>query len=140
MFYLGWMTALPADVTAAVASVPIGIARAAVRIFKDLAKSKRSSYSPQLLGEHPTAQRELGRAELHMRSAEVLLFHAIGAILAAIACLGAFETGGEIDIHEERQIGLEAAASNPIEREHGVGAEATAAALIRKRGIREPIG
>ena len=67
-------------VTAAVASVPIGIARAAVRIFKDLAKSKRSSYSPQLLSEQPTAQRELGRAELHMRSAEVLLFHAIGSI------------------------------------------------------------
>lgn len=67
-------------VTAAVASVPIGIARAAVRIFKDLAKAKRSSFSPQVLSEHPTAQRELGRAELHMRSAEVLLFHAIGNV------------------------------------------------------------
>jgi alkylation response protein AidB-like acyl-CoA dehydrogenase len=67
-------------VTAAVASVPIGIARAALRIFKELAKSKRSSYSPQALSEHPAAQRELGRAELHMRSAELLLFHAVGDI------------------------------------------------------------
>jgi alkylation response protein AidB-like acyl-CoA dehydrogenase len=64
-------------VTSAVASVPIGIARSAVRIFTELAKSKRSSFSPQVLSEHPTAQRELGQAELHVRSAEGLLFHAV---------------------------------------------------------------
>ncbi len=63
--------------TAAVASVPIGIARAAIRAFKELAKTKRSSGSSLTLNEHPTVQGELARAEMLARSAELLLFHAV---------------------------------------------------------------
>jgi alkylation response protein AidB-like acyl-CoA dehydrogenase len=64
-------------VEAAVAAVPIGIARAALDAFKDLAKTKRSSSSRRPLRRDPTAQRELGQAELHVRSAEALLFTAV---------------------------------------------------------------
>jgi alkylation response protein AidB-like acyl-CoA dehydrogenase len=64
-------------VTSAVAAVPIGIARAALGAFKELARTKKSFGSPQALSEHPTAQRELGRAELLVRSAEGLLLQAV---------------------------------------------------------------
>jgi alkylation response protein AidB-like acyl-CoA dehydrogenase len=67
-------------VTSAVAAVPIGIARAALGAFKGLAKTKRSFGSPQMLSEHPSTQRELGRAELYLRSAEGLLFQAVDAM------------------------------------------------------------
>lgn len=64
-------------VEAAVAAVPIGIARAAVDAFTELAKTQRGYRSRRPLRVDPAAQRELGRAELHVRSAEALLFTAV---------------------------------------------------------------
>jgi alkylation response protein AidB-like acyl-CoA dehydrogenase len=64
-------------VEAAVAAVPIGIARAALDAFTELAKTRRAGRSQRPLRADPTAQRELGRAELHARSAEALLFSAV---------------------------------------------------------------
>jgi len=64
-------------VEAAVGAVPIGIARAALAAFTELAKTKKSYRSRLPLRAHPTVQRELGRAELHVRSAEALLFTAV---------------------------------------------------------------
>ncbi|HXA93958.1 MAG TPA: acyl-CoA dehydrogenase family protein [Candidatus Dormibacteraeota bacterium] len=71
-------------VTAAVAAVPIGIARAALQAFIELARTKRSFGSAQPLSEHPTAQRELGRAALHLRSAEALLFRVVEDMWATV--------------------------------------------------------
>jgi indole-3-acetate monooxygenase len=67
-------------VEAAVAAVPIGIARAALDAFKELARTKRPHRSRRSLRFDPTAQRELGRAELHVRSAEALLFTAVDEV------------------------------------------------------------
>jgi len=64
-------------VTAAPASVPVGIARAALQAFKSIAKTKKSFPSTQTLSEHPTVQQEYGRAEMYARSAELLLFQAV---------------------------------------------------------------
>jgi indole-3-acetate monooxygenase len=62
---------------AVVASVPVGIARAALQAFKTIAKTKKSFPSTQTLSEHPTVQGELAGAEISARSAEMLLFHAV---------------------------------------------------------------
>jgi len=62
---------------AAVASVPVGIARAALKAFKGIAKTKKSYPSTQTLSEHPIIQAEFARAEISARSAETLLFHAV---------------------------------------------------------------
>jgi alkylation response protein AidB-like acyl-CoA dehydrogenase len=70
--------------TAAVASVPVGIARAALRAFKAIAKTKKSFPSGQTLSEHPTVQAELARAEICARSAEMLLFHSVEDIWQTI--------------------------------------------------------
>jgi alkylation response protein AidB-like acyl-CoA dehydrogenase len=56
---------------------PIGIARAALDAFAELAKTRRAYRSRRPLRADPTTQRELGRAELHVRSAEALLFTAV---------------------------------------------------------------
>ena len=71
-------------VTMAVAAVPIGIARAAIAAFVELARTKRSAGSTQPLREHPAAQRELGRATLHLRSAEALLFQVVEDVWATV--------------------------------------------------------
>ena len=68
-------------VEAAVGAVPIGIARAALDAFTELAKTQRPRRS---LRVDPTAQRELGGAELHVRSAEALLFTAADDMWRAV--------------------------------------------------------
>ena len=60
-----------------VASVPVGIARSALKAFKAIAKTKKSFPSGQTLSEHPTVQAQFARAELFARSAETLLFDAV---------------------------------------------------------------
>jgi indole-3-acetate monooxygenase len=64
-------------VEAAVGAVPIGIARAALDAFTEVAKTRRAYRSRRLLRADPFTQREIGRAELHVRSAEALLFTAV---------------------------------------------------------------
>ncbi len=68
-------------VEAAVGAVPIGIARGALQTFREMASTQRGSGSPaRRLREHPGVQREVGEAELHLRSAELLLFEAVEAM------------------------------------------------------------
>ena len=67
-------------VEAAVGAVPIGIARAALDTFRDLARTRRAYRSRRLLRADPATQREIGRAELHVFSAEALLFAAVDAM------------------------------------------------------------
>jgi alkylation response protein AidB-like acyl-CoA dehydrogenase len=64
-------------VEAAVGAVPIGIARAAVDAFAELAKTRRAYRSRRPLHADPTTLRDVGRAELHLRSAEALLSTAL---------------------------------------------------------------
>lgn len=71
-------------VEAAVGAVPIGIARAALDAFAELARTRRAYRSRRALREDPTAQRELGRAELRVRSAEALLYTAVDDMWRAV--------------------------------------------------------
>jgi indole-3-acetate monooxygenase len=64
-------------VEAAVGAVPIGIARAALDAFAALAGTRRAYRSRRPLRADPATQREIGRAELHVLSAEALLFAAV---------------------------------------------------------------
>ena len=64
-------------VEAAVGAVPIGIARAALDAFTELAGARRAYRSRRPLRLDPATQRDIGRAELHVRSAEALLFSAV---------------------------------------------------------------
>lgn len=67
-------------VEAAVGAVPVGIARAALDAFTELAKTRRAYRSRRPLRADPATQREIGRAALHVRSAEALLFTAVDDI------------------------------------------------------------
>jgi len=71
-------------VEAAVAAVPIGIARAALDAFTDLARTRRAYRSRRLLRADPTTQGEIGRAELHVRSADALLSTAVDDMWRAV--------------------------------------------------------
>jgi hypothetical protein len=71
-------------VEAAVAAVPIGIARAALDAFTDLARTRRAYRSRRLLRADPTTQGEIGGAELHVRSADALLSAAVGDMWRAV--------------------------------------------------------
>ena len=64
-------------VEAAVGAVPIGIARAALDAFTEVAGTRHVYRSRRPLRADPATQRELGRAELHVCSAEALLFSAV---------------------------------------------------------------
>ena len=64
-------------VEAAVGAVPIGIARAALDTFTEVAGTRQAYRSRRPLRADPATQRELGRAELHVCSAEALLFSAV---------------------------------------------------------------
>jgi len=64
-------------VEAAVAAVPIGIAHAALDAFAEVAKTRRAYRSRRPLRADPATQREIGRAEMHVRSGEALLFAAV---------------------------------------------------------------
>src|SRR5215470_16853745 len=65
-------------VEAAVGAVPIGIARGALQTFREMAKTQHG-LARRLRG-HPAVQRDVGEAELHLRSAEVVLFEAVEGI------------------------------------------------------------
>ena len=60
--------------------------------------------------------------------------------LGQIAGAGARQAGFRVDIHQQREIGLEAAAGDALEREDGIHSQVAAAALIDQRGIRETVG
>jgi alkylation response protein AidB-like acyl-CoA dehydrogenase len=65
---------------ASVACVSVGIARAAIDAFIALAMAKTPRGSAMRLGEKPTAQFDLGRAEALVRSGRAFLFESIEEI------------------------------------------------------------
>ena len=60
--------------------------------------------------------------------------------LRGVAGAGAGQAGFEVDIHQQGEVGHEAAAGDAVEGDDGVGAEAAAAALVDQAGIREAVG
>src|SRR5438445_2850052 len=68
-----------------------------------------------------------------------LLLHAVGAIPTPIARLGASLAGSQIDLDEQREVRLETAAGNPVESQHGIGAQSAAASLVRQGRVGEPV-
>lgn len=63
---------------AALAAVPLGIARHAIDILQKLASTKIASRSRQALSGDATAQASLGRAEALLRSARAFLYEVLG--------------------------------------------------------------
>src|SRR5262247_3078194 len=74
----GTLYALPLQTVAAVsiASVPLGIARAALDAARTLSSSKTPRLGPILLREKPAVQGAVGRAEGMLRSARAFLLEA----------------------------------------------------------------
>src|SRR5436853_381859 len=62
----------------------------------------------------------------------LLLLHPVGTILALVSSLGARLAGLRIDVQQQREVGLEAAAGDSVERQHGGRAEPPSAGLIRE--------
>ena len=65
-----------------IAAVPLGIARAALDAFRDLAPTKTPSISSTLLRDKPTVQACVGRAEAALRAARAFLFEVCDEIWA----------------------------------------------------------
>jgi indole-3-acetate monooxygenase len=76
-----------------VAGVPLGVARAAIDSLMELAESKASVGSAQVLRDKPAIQAEIGRAEAILRSARAFLFEAIQAL---------WDAGGEATLRNGR--------------------------------------
>lgn len=82
---------------ASVASVPIGIARAAVEAFKEFSRTELASAKPDPIRESPFVQIEVARAEIAARSAELLLFSAIEDVWQTV------QAGGAVSMEQRAQ-------------------------------------
>jgi alkylation response protein AidB-like acyl-CoA dehydrogenase len=60
-----------------IASVPLGIARHAIELFKELAGFKKPTYSQSLLRDGAVAQSNLGEAEGFLRAGRAFLFESV---------------------------------------------------------------
>ena len=65
---------------AAIAAVPLGIARHAIDIFAELARVKVAARSRQTLNQHAMLQADLGRAEALVRSGRAFLYDTLGEV------------------------------------------------------------
>jgi len=63
---------------AAIAAVPLGIARHAIDIFSELARVKVAARSRQTLNQHAMLQADLGRAEALVQSGRAFLYETVG--------------------------------------------------------------
>ena len=102
-------------VEAAVGAVPIGIARAALDAFAEIGKRRRAYRSRRTLLADPATQREIGRAEVHVRAAEALLHAAVDDMWRTV------KTGRRVALEQRVQLragcvnaGLSAAAAVDI--------------------------
>jgi indole-3-acetate monooxygenase len=68
-----------------IAGVPLGIARAAIDAFIELAEAKTPMGATVRLRDKPAAQADIGRADAMLRSARAFLFDATGTIWGAVA-------------------------------------------------------
>jgi alkylation response protein AidB-like acyl-CoA dehydrogenase len=66
------------------AAVPLGVARHAIDILRELAATKISSRSRAALREDATMQAYLGRAEAFLRSGRTFLYEALGEAWQAV--------------------------------------------------------
>ena len=60
--------------------------------------------------------------------------------IGGVAGARARQAGFGVDIHQNGQMRLEAAAGDAFERHHGFRAQPAAVALVDQRGIREAVG
>jgi indole-3-acetate monooxygenase len=124
------------QITTFAASLPcvsLGIARAAIDAFTDLAEGKTPMGSASRLREKPIAQSDLGRAEAHLRSGRAFLLDAMQEIwdeaavgrtptlrqraIARLAAVKAAEASAQaVDLLYNAAGGTALFESNPLER------------------------
>src|SRR5215469_68269 len=85
-------------------------------------------------------QSMIRRINLAMKLQRLLVHPGLAARLGGIAGACAVQAGFGIDIHQQREVRLEAAAGDSVERHHILGAQAASESLIYQRGIGEAIG
>jgi len=86
------------------AAVPLGMARAAIDAYIDLARVKRRQYSSVLLCDHAVVQTQVGRAEALLRAARAFLWESVRAV---------WETAGqEGSISDEQRTVLQLCAAH----------------------------
>jgi indole-3-acetate monooxygenase len=82
------------------AAVPLGIARHAIDILRDLAKTKIASHSRRSLNEDATMQANLGIAEATLRSARAFLYETLGKTWETVSA------GQEVGIKQRAMLWL----------------------------------
>ncbi len=87
---------------AAVASVPLGIARRAVDDFSELARKKIPAWQKKTINESSITQLELGRAEALMEGAHRYLAHTVGEVWDKL------EAGDHATLEDRRQLRMAA--------------------------------
>src|ERR1035437_671204 len=85
-------------------------------------------------------QRVVGMVNLAMEFDGLVVHAGFAVRLRQIAGAGARQAGFSVDVHQQGERGLEAAAGDAFEGEDGIHAEVAAAALVNQRGIRETVG
>ena len=85
-------------------------------------------------------ERVIGVVDLAVELERLIVHAGFAVRLGDVAGAGARQAGFGIDIHQDRQVRLEPAAGDAIERRDGVGAQAAAVALIDQRRIGEAVG
>src|SRR5438093_314197 len=70
------------------ASVAVGVGRACLEAFAELAGAKTPRATPGLLREQPMVQADVGRAEAHLRSARALLTETVREVWSHVAATG----------------------------------------------------
>ncbi len=91
-----------------IASVTLGIGRAAIDAFAALAKTKKQAGSQRTLAERETVQTELARAEGSLRAARALVMSTVDEVHARV------QDGGEMSIADRASLRL--AATSAAER------------------------
>jgi alkylation response protein AidB-like acyl-CoA dehydrogenase len=87
---------------ACIATVMLGIARAAMESLVEIAATKTTTGSPTALCEKPMAQIDLARAQALLRSGRAWLFDELGAMWANV------EAGHSVSIQERAAVRLAA--------------------------------
>jgi alkylation response protein AidB-like acyl-CoA dehydrogenase len=84
----------------AVAAVPVGIARGALTAFKEYARTKVALPNPDPIRESAIVQADVARAEIALRSSELLLFSAMDDIWQTV------KNGGTVNGEQRAHFGL----------------------------------
>jgi alkylation response protein AidB-like acyl-CoA dehydrogenase len=109
---------------AAVASVTLGIARAAIDAFVELARAKHPQASKKTLAHRELIQLQVAQAEARLRASRALLFEAIDggtsttarAVLRLAACHAATECAAAVDLVYHAGGATSIYAKSPLQR------------------------